>query len=1015
MINRGVMNRQMFANGGLVQATEQLKGLRQNMNSTLDNVIGGNGTFGGSADIFARPQPMFQPLEEIQQPIGLGALLGDAGSFIPDPSLMQNTLRSAAQNFANGGEALPKGYHRMPDGTVMKDTAHMSNGGEAERASPPSYMYSPTEPRSVVEKFPDIYTGPKAIPLREMPSNALMQVVASDASSSDEIMDAILELERRGFDRFQDIPMVTGRNYGAPGGAEGEPQRAVAAREPDMPIFNRGYVERLEQQRAGTRNVAASEDIPFEDRYFEPAEFRYGGDVKKMQMGGEPMAAPSATPADMSGIAGMLSQAEQSTAQGTEQLGAEYAQNMMAGIEGAEDFKTMIDSIRGNDVPIQARYEELAGYVGPQDAQQTPESVLAMVQPTIMMTEEGAMGSGIGELMQGIAGSVEMETAGGQPTAMGQGVGSMLMASAQEPVQAFRYGGVVQKFNVGGVASANDPALHEAFYAANVLKPGFAGQAPLSRPQPAAPASLPSLESLYEKSLPLYEKVLGQDQQSQDQSKAQILFDVARRGLAFAGGVNPDTGESMADKSLASQFAIASQTLPTVINEQLAEKRKLSQGIKLGALDAAQGQYTAALEAQLKKQAKMSELEYQRGTKEMELEAKANEPVKLGPTDTLRNPKTGEVIAQGVGTTDYEPVRVQFADSTLSDQVFNQKDPRQQKELNALLESSPGSFPVSEDKAKVTPDFLRQRSSVFNDTRLRTSIAEKTAGPEDIRQFSQAIIEYTQPSTVEKVTDQGVQKIKRPGNPLDIDTAKFIREHLPELAAEVFKQTGQYTDPRVVKFGLGRDPEFLTTGMNEEKAREIDDISYGLGIDVFDPSTGIPPLEEEQVFPSIDYGKAFGLPGKINLAGNKLFDLVSSDSFDEEAIKARSYLQKFNLGLTVMASETYPGSRPPVFFLEQFENLKVRPESILFGDVEAYQSINTLIDFIKSDMVTMRQSAFGPTDDKTKKQARLGLQTARETLAQAIVIRNGMEQSLGLSPSGAGAGTDANNLDRFIK
>ena len=716
-----------------------------------------------------------------------------------------------------------------------------------------------------------------------------------------------------------------------------------------------------------------------------------------------------------------VQQAEQTMAEQTAPLGAAYAENMGMQLDNAETFKDVIDGIRGNEMPLEARYEELSAMVGPEDAMATPESVLALIQPTLMMTEEGASNSGVAQLMEQV-----MASSGVEDQTMEQGLGS-LMAAGQQAPQNFRYGGEVKYFNAGGVASANDPALHQAFYAANAVQPGFGGQTPLpgTARQPDL-ASVPSLEALYEKSLPLYQKILGQNQQDKDQSKAQILFDMARRGLAFAGGVSPDTGENIANKPLASQFAIAAQSLPTTINEQIAEQRKLEQGMKLGALDAAQGQYTAALESQLKNQAKMSELAYQRGTKQMELtaegemkaaeiEAKANEPVKLGPTDTLINPMTNAVIARGVGTTDYQPVRVQYADGTFSEQVFNQKDPRQQKELDALLEASPGSFPVGQDKAQVTPDFLQQRSRIFNDTRLRTNIAEKTAGPEDIRQFSQAIIEYTQPSTIERVTDQGVQKIKRPGNPLDIDTAKFIKEHLPELAAEVFKQTGQYTDPRVVKFGLGRDPEFLTTGMDEKKAREIDDISYGLGMDVFDPSTGIPPLEEEQVFPSIDYGKAFGLPGKINLAGNKLFDLVSSDSFDEEAIKARSYLQKFNLGLTVMASETYPGSRPPVFFLEQFENLKVRPESILFGDVEAYQSINTLIDFIKSDMVTMRQSAFGPTDDKTKKQARLGLQTARETLAQAIVIRNGMEQSLGLSPSGAGEKTEANNLDRFIK
>lgn len=896
-----------------------------------------------------------------------------------------------------------------------------SKGGEAEQVSypsvsPPSYMSDPTQPRRVVEKFPDIYVGPDAIPLERMPSDALMQIVASDGSSSDEIMEAAIELRRRGYDDLTEIPLVRGRNSGAPGGPEGHPQRSVYARDPESPIFNRGYIRKLEQQRTGTRNTAASEDMPFEDRYFIPMDpFRTSeGRVKKMQMGGE--VAP-----DMSGIAGMLSQAEQSTAQGTQQLGAEYAQNMMAGIEGAEDFKTMIDSIRGNDMPMQARYEELASYVGPQDAQQTPESVLAMVQPTIMMTEEGAMSSGIGDLMQGIAGSVEMETAGGQPTAMGQGVGSMLVAGAQEPVQAFRNGGVVKKYNVGGVASANDPALHEAFYAANLLKPGYGGQAPIPGTVPQKSGinftvpQTPSLESLYEKSLPLYQKIMDQSDSDKNLSKSQILFDVARRALAFAGGVSPDTGENIANKSMAAQAAIATQTLPATMSAEIEKIRKAEQGAKLGALESASSQYSTLIDAANKAKLKQEEYEAKGAIEQMKIDADLMKPIKVGPEDSLY--VNGELVAAGKGSKDFQAVRVRFADGTLSEESFNQKNRDDQQRLTELLNSSPGSFIVDKDPSVSTPDFLQKRSSVFNNSAIREKIRTNTASNDEIQKFSQAIIEYTQPSEIEKVTNEGVMKIKRPGNPLDPGTSSFVQQYMPDLFVKISRQTGGYTEPRLVKFGAGRTPEFIGEGMNAEKAMEVDKFAFELGIDVFDPSTGILPLEEEQIFPDIDYTEAFGLPGFVNKVGNKLVDLVSDGYYDEKAMKARSYLQKFNLGLTIMASETYPGSRPPVFFLEQFENLKIKPDAIFFGDVEAYQNINTLIDFIKSDLVTMRQSAFGPTDDKTKKQARQGLKIARETLAQAIVIRNGMEQSLGLEPTNpgmGGTGGDPASLDAFL-
>ena len=181
------------------------------------------------------------------------------------------------------------------------------------------------------------------------------------------------------------------------------------------------------------------------------------------QMGGpaqpmpQDMAPPQMDP-EMARQAGVLEKAEMEARATGEQLGAEYAQKMMAGIDGAQSTEDLINALRGNDRPLDARREELAGYVGQSDANQTPESVLAMVQPVIMMTEEGMMDSGIGALVQQIAGDVEMTTADGAPTDMGMGVGSLMAAGAQEAPapQNFRYGGAVQRFDKGGAAFSAD-------------------------------------------------------------------------------------------------------------------------------------------------------------------------------------------------------------------------------------------------------------------------------------------------------------------------------------------------------------------------------------------------------------------------------------------------------------------------------------------------------------------------------------------------------------------------------
>lgn len=97
-----------------------------------------------------------------------------------------------------------------------------------------------------------------------------------------------------------------------------------------------------------------------------------------------PAAPPRPTAPDSQGIASMVAdkaKADLATAQGPEQL---------------------INAFRGNQKPIAARYQELAEYVGPNDAGRTPTSVLTMVQPTIMMTKRGAADSGIGQLMAGV-------------------------------------------------------------------------------------------------------------------------------------------------------------------------------------------------------------------------------------------------------------------------------------------------------------------------------------------------------------------------------------------------------------------------------------------------------------------------------------------------------------------------------------------------------------------------------------------------------------------------------------
>ena len=199
-------------------------------------------------------------------------------------------------------------------------------------------------------------------------------------------------------------------------------------------------------------------------------EFYGGGSVMQRPMfrqAGGPMMAPPMAPPPMAPPPSMdmASQQLQQMEQQTSNIGSAVAQQTLNNIDAAEDPKSMIDAFRGNEKPLQARYAELAGYVGEADAQQTPESVLAMVQPTIMLTEEGAIDSGVGELMQSLAGQIEMETPSGEATPMGQGVGELMaMGAGNTPPVNFNQGGAVRHYaNGGGTVTERATTMYPEF------------------------------------------------------------------------------------------------------------------------------------------------------------------------------------------------------------------------------------------------------------------------------------------------------------------------------------------------------------------------------------------------------------------------------------------------------------------------------------------------------------------------------------------------------------------------
>jgi len=226
-----------------------------------------------------------------------------------------------------------------------------------------------------------------------------------------------------------------------------------------------------------------------------------------------------------------------------------------------------MNSMRETDATIEERRMELADIVGEQDAQQTPESVLTLVQPVMMMAK---VDEGIGGLAQGaMTEPVTGDMAGGIMSTVNMGA-----EEGPAPVN-FKYGGVV------GMEKGGDPLI-----------------------------------ASYENRLPLYEQIAGIDpavtKQQQDLDKAQMLFALAQGGLQIAS----PTDRRM---SIAEKLALAGQGVLQNISgiaagsaQRKAQEDAAMRQARFGALQAAETDLAA--QAKAKQALALQELQ---GTQEM--------------------------------------------------------------------------------------------------------------------------------------------------------------------------------------------------------------------------------------------------------------------------------------------------------------------------------------------------------------------------------------------------------------
>lgn len=153
-----------------------------------------------------------------------------------------------------------------------------------------------------------------------------------------------------------------------------------------------------------------------------------------------------------SGLTDPMQQEQMVTEQGLGQV-AGGVQDMFNKIDASETPEETINAIRGDNASMEERYNELAMYVGKEDAEQTPETVLTLVQPTLTILEVAQ------QAPEGGISDVPIQAPGTEEA-------SMRIAMGEQPVN-FKHGGFHPDSNMYGVplnnnsvsANANDSSF----------------------------------------------------------------------------------------------------------------------------------------------------------------------------------------------------------------------------------------------------------------------------------------------------------------------------------------------------------------------------------------------------------------------------------------------------------------------------------------------------------------------------------------------------------------------------
>jgi hypothetical protein len=309
----------------------------------------------------------------------------------------------------------------------------------------------------------------------------------------------------------------------------------------------------------------------------------------------------------------------------------------------------LMNNLRGDMRSIDARRDELADLVGYEAASETPESVLAMLQP--ILAQQGGIGAlpQSGPMAQGPQPPLGMPPGvppgGAMPPPPQQGGIAALLAGAGggappgpppgapplpnpagpggpgAPVGMARGGPVVQRFQVGsdedGVTPSEGTSSGDLGFRPTPEMVALARQQ-LLKSMTQAPAAVPNLEDEAKRQAEIYKKILGDRTES---TQAQMLLGLGQRALGFAANVD-DQGRPLRGSFL-SRLAGASRTLPGEMSQYINQMDKEQRQLQLLGVQAAEKDIARTKDANLK----LMETQRKGWAEILKADAKANQGV----------------------------------------------------------------------------------------------------------------------------------------------------------------------------------------------------------------------------------------------------------------------------------------------------------------------------------------------------------------------------------------------------